>query len=162
MKLHIKKSYHVSETNTETYSIKFSKNFLKTEEYLSLAKIVKYLYCGRKNYIIIKLFNSNTLLKRVTKLKYSEKENLNPAKLIQTVWTDKNSQSIVPKSFWRIFRDQIPHNSNDKRIDDDVATYITYRSNVLAAQSCLTLWDPKYCSPPGSSVHRISQARILE
>ena len=29
-------------------------------------------------------------------------------------------------------------------------------------QSCLTLGDPMGCSPPGSSVHRISQARILE
>ena len=30
------------------------------------------------------------------------------------------------------------------------------------AQSCLTLWDPRDCSPPGSSVHGIFQARILE
>ena len=29
------------------------------------------------------------------------------------------------------------------------------------AQSCLTLCDPMGCSPPGSSVHGISQARIL-
>ena len=31
----------------------------------------------------------------------------------------------------------------------------------LAAKSCLTLCDPMDCSPPGSSVHGISQARIL-
>ena len=30
------------------------------------------------------------------------------------------------------------------------------------AQSCPTLCDPMGCSPPGSSVHGISQARILE
>ena len=30
------------------------------------------------------------------------------------------------------------------------------------AQSCPTLCDPVDCSPPGSSVHGISQARILE
>ena len=30
------------------------------------------------------------------------------------------------------------------------------------AQSCLTLSDPMDCSPPGSSVHGIFQARILE
>ena len=29
-------------------------------------------------------------------------------------------------------------------------------------QSCLTLWDPMECNPPGSSVHGILQARILE
>ena len=33
---------------------------------------------------------------------------------------------------------------------------------VSAAQSCLTLCDPRDCSPPGSSVHGIFQARILE
>ena len=30
------------------------------------------------------------------------------------------------------------------------------------AQSCPTLCNPVYCSPPGSSVHGIFQARILE
>ena len=33
---------------------------------------------------------------------------------------------------------------------------------VLITQSCLTLCDPMNCSPPGSSVHGILQARILE
>ena len=33
---------------------------------------------------------------------------------------------------------------------------------VLAPQSCLTLCDPTDCSRPGSSVHGILQARILE
>ena len=33
---------------------------------------------------------------------------------------------------------------------------------VLAAQSCPTLCDPMDYSPPGSSVHGILQARILE
>ena len=32
----------------------------------------------------------------------------------------------------------------------------------LVAQSCLTLRDPMDCSPPGSSVHGILEARILE
>ena len=31
----------------------------------------------------------------------------------------------------------------------------------LLTKSCLTLCDPMDCSPPGSSVHGISQARIL-
>ena len=30
------------------------------------------------------------------------------------------------------------------------------------AQSCLTLSDPMDCSPPGSSVHGIFQAEVLE
>ena len=33
---------------------------------------------------------------------------------------------------------------------------------VLIVQSCLTLCDPMDCSPPGSSVLQIVQARILE
>ena len=36
------------------------------------------------------------------------------------------------------------------------------RSEVKVAQSCPTLCDPKDCSLPGSSVHGILQARILE
>ena len=34
--------------------------------------------------------------------------------------------------------------------------------SVLVTQSCPTLWDSMDCSPPGSSVHGIFQARILE
>ena len=33
---------------------------------------------------------------------------------------------------------------------------------MLVTQSCLTLWDPMDCSLPGSSVHEILQARILQ
>ena len=33
---------------------------------------------------------------------------------------------------------------------------------VKLLQLCLTLCDPMNCSPPGSSVHEISQARILQ
>ena len=33
---------------------------------------------------------------------------------------------------------------------------------MLVAQLCSTLCDPMDCNPPGSSVHEILQARILE
>ena len=36
------------------------------------------------------------------------------------------------------------------------------KSESEVAQSCLTLHDPMHCSPPGSSVHGIFQARVLE
>ena len=36
------------------------------------------------------------------------------------------------------------------------------KMKVLVAQSCLTLCDPMNCSPPGSSVHGILQAKTLE
>ena len=37
----------------------------------------------------------------------------------------------------------------------------SWHASVLS-QSCPTLWDPMDCSSPGSSVHEILQARILE
>ena len=36
------------------------------------------------------------------------------------------------------------------------------KSQSEVAQSCPTLSDPMDCSPPGSSVHRIFKARVLE
>ena len=42
---------------------------------------------------------------------------------------------------------------------DDKPTVIL---QIVVAKSCPTLWDPMDCNPPGSSVHGISQARILE
>ena len=39
---------------------------------------------------------------------------------------------------------------------------IALKVKVLVIQLCLTLCDPLDCSPPGSSVHGILQARILE
>ena len=40
------------------------------------------------------------------------------------------------------------------------AKYCTHAAKLL--QSCPTLFNPMDCCPPGSSVHRILQARILE
>ena len=43
------------------------------------------------------------------------------------------------------------------------AYYLAYVGvYVLVAQLCLTLYHPMDCSPPGSSVHGILQARILD
>ena len=36
------------------------------------------------------------------------------------------------------------------------------KSEREVAQSCPTLSDPMDCSPPGSSIHGIFQARVLE
>ena len=36
------------------------------------------------------------------------------------------------------------------------------KSESEVAQSCPTLSDPMDCSPPGSSVHGVFQARVLE
>ena len=39
---------------------------------------------------------------------------------------------------------------------------LMHESESEVTQSCLTLCDPMDCSPPGSSVHGIFQARVLE
>ena len=44
----------------------------------------------------------------------------------------------------------------------DPINRVPMKVKVFAAQSCLTLWDPMDCRPPGFSVHGILQARILE
>ena len=36
------------------------------------------------------------------------------------------------------------------------------RKESAVTQSCLTVCDPVDCSPPGSSIHGIFQARVLE
>ena len=41
-------------------------------------------------------------------------------------------------------------------------SYHALLSRLLVTQSCLTLCDPMDCSPTGSSVHVILQARMLE
>ena len=43
-----------------------------------------------------------------------------------------------------------------------VIIIVVFFFKVLVTQSCPTLCDPMDCSPPGSSVHGILQARILE
>ena len=54
----------------------------------------------------------------------------------------------------------------DKKISGDLfhnyVKILTTIQLVLVAQSCLTLCDSMDCSLPGSSVHGILQARILE
>ena len=39
---------------------------------------------------------------------------------------------------------------------------VKVKSESEVAQSCLTLSDPMDCSPPGSSIHGVFQARVLE
>ena len=40
--------------------------------------------------------------------------------------------------------------------------YCLWKVKVLVSPSCPTLWDPMNHNPPGSSIHGILQARILE
>ena len=51
---------------------------------------------------------------------------------------------------------------NEGWISEKRVVFYLFISVCVCAQSCLTLWVPMDCSPPGSSVHGIFQARILE
>ena len=53
------------------------------------------------------------------------------------------------------------HGASAKSLDN-LNSASTVGTFVLSPQSCPTLSDPMDCSPPGSSVHGIRQARILE
>ena len=70
--------------------------------------------------------------------------------------------------YWRVFL--LPlirialciyfHKAIEASMFDNYKLYIYQLSSV--SQSCLTLCDPIDCGPPGSSVHGVFQARILE
>ena len=47
-------------------------------------------------------------------------------------------------------------------VEQKLAQHCKAAMCVLVAQLCPTLRDPMDCGPPGSSVHEILQARILE
>ena len=51
---------------------------------------------------------------------------------------------------------------SDKFLDVILQIYAKVFGCAKSLQSCLTLCDPMDCSPPGSTVHGILQARILE
>ena len=67
----------------------------------------------------------------------------------------------------------VRRNTNNLRCADDTTLLaeseeelkillMKVKSESEVVQSCLTLCDPMGCSPPGSSVHGIFQARVLE
>ena len=73
----------------------------------------------------------------------------------------ENSQKWLGKFHTGDFLlDGAPQSGRPDDMDGDQIE--TLKVKVLVAQWCLTLWDPVDCSPPGSSVHGILQARILE
>ena len=61
---------------------------------------------------------------------------------------------IVAKT-WKQFKSPLTDEGRKKM-------WCVYTCVCLVTQPCLTLCDPMDCSPPGSSVHEILQARILE
>ena len=76
----------------------------------------------------------------------------------QRIWLNQKfrerfSGERVWRSRWNKFNEERKENSSQQRI---------VRCEVKVPQSCLTLCNPMDCNLPGSSVHGILQARILE
>ena len=71
-------------------------------------------------------------------------------KKVNHFWVGKNCDQILhPKDQW----------VENKHLEK----MLNIVSHCMCAQACLTLCDPMMdCSPPGSSVHGILQARVLE
>ena len=90
--------------------------------------------------------------------------------LIRRIW--ENLKSLNKKSKtgfrkeWRSFRQQGHQESllgaSSVNGQEPSVTLMSPCMRAKSLQSCLTLCDPMGCSPPGSSVHGILQARILE
>ena len=84
-------------------------------------------------------------------------------------WKWKWSHSVVSESVWP-YRQQPtkpprPWDSPGKNTGVGchfLLQCMKVKSESEVAQACLTLSDPMDCSPPGSSIHGIFQARVLE
>ena len=68
-----------------------------------------------------------------------------------------NSQSRINKSLLAIKLSKFTHTHPHTHTHTHIYLYMC-----LCAKSCLSFCDPTNCSLPGSSVHGIFQARILE
>ena len=90
---------------------------------------------------------------------------------LKNAWAGKVTQRPVPRRQHTLKRERESRTlsyQNGSRVvkQNDFGIGPTWVAilapQVLVAQLCLTLRDPMDCSPPGSSVHGILQARILE
>ena len=68
---------------------------------------------------------------------------------------------MIPQETLKIFVNTCSSRTSPK-IQHDGGPSSWFCSCCLVSKSCLSLLQPKDCSPPISSIHGISQARILE
>ena len=71
---------------------------------------------------------------------------------MKSCFTEKLEDSVLCQTWYKVQRCNTPEPTLD----------LYEETVVLVTQPCPTLFDPMDCSPLGSPVHRISQARILE
>ena len=73
-----------------------------------------------------------------------------------------DSLPLAPTGNLHIQNEAPAHQKRSQRFCDPSGPLSDQLLKGTAAQLCPTLYDPMDCSPPGSSVHGIFQARILE
>ena len=76
-----------------------------------------------------------------------------------SVFSFLNLENLIQNSYFFSFHQPESNRKEGRRQYHVLRSLLLY---VLIIQSCLTLCDPMDCSPPGSSVHGIFQATILE
>ena len=74
--------------------------------------------------------------------------------LLQGIFPTQGSNPGLPHCRHRLYR--LSHQRSRYTL------VVLCKAKVLVAQSCPTVYDPMDCSPPGSSVHEVLQARTLE
>ena len=113
-------------------------------------------------------FGAVTILTPIPTCRFSPSpSNSTPAQVLQF-------SLILMPSTWSSFRSFPPFPASDAKCRSRLspvllthwlqirASHVLLLTCVLVVQLCPTLCDPMDCSPPGSSVHGILQAGILE
>jgi len=77
-------------------------------------------------------------------------------------WCLETGNSISKKTHWEQTNIWIPRGEEVGGINWEIGIDVHVCLHAKLLQSCPTLCDPMDCSPPGSSVRGIFQARILE
>ena len=106
---------------------------------------------------IQELLWSNALFK-ICRKKASQKEKIWSLLKVVTIWQEKED---LRKSNHKTFIQKKWQQKVSKKVVIKLLSS-THCCYCLVAKSCLTLCHPVECSLPGSSAHRILQARILE
>ena len=75
---------------------------------------------------------------------------------------EREAQAHLHLNFLLYGRVNIPLKKKRKIKEKQKKKHFSIKARVLVAKSCPTLYDPIDCNLPGSSVHRIFQAKIQE
>ena len=98
----------------------------------------------------------NSIYMNIKKLLYNQPDQ---SCSFWSVFLFLNLENLTQNSYFFSFHQPESNRKEGRKQYHVLRSLLLY---VLIIQSCLTLCDPMDCSPPGSSVHGILQARILE